>query len=312
MKIFITGGTGCIGQYVSALSAQRGHETLVLSREPNSYAPMAQMENITLVKGEMADYDLMRQYVAGCDAVIHIALGWGLSPSLMMQNDTAITANLMEISEKAGVKKFLYTSSVAAFGHALPDIDETYACMPIDIYGSTKAASDAYVIGFCKYYGDADNPEKPVTMKRNVIRPGYTFANPLYPGATVQKDTRFRDIASAVVKNEPIHLIKHDGTQFMSSEQIAEVYLAIIESDLNEEIFMALATNFMTWEQIARMTIAEYPETKAEIVLEDKGWNSSPNLYSVDKIKRTFGLEYDGTEEVKKHIRFSLEEAMRK
>ncbi|MCL2638852.1 MAG: NAD(P)-dependent oxidoreductase [Oscillospiraceae bacterium] len=309
MKVFITGGTGCIGQYVTLAVAERGHEVIVLSRTPDKYAPMLGMGNIKIVKGLMTDYELMKEYVKGCDAVISIALGWGNEPVSMLTNDTLATVNLLEIAEKANVGKFIFTSSTAAMGHNRPDMDETFCNMPLNLYSSTKAAIEAYVLGFSQYFPEAGQEAKKVTMKRNVIRPGYTYATPCFDGGTTQLDSRFRDIAKAVVNNEPIKITKHDGTQFLSAEQIGKAYAALLESDLNEEVFLALAANYVTWERVAEMALEEAPESTSKIELEDKGWDSTPMMYSVSKLKRVFGLEFTGEDEIRKHVKWNLEMA---
>jgi UDP-glucose 4-epimerase len=312
MKVFITGGTGCIGQYVTLAVAERGHEAVVLSRTPDKYAPMLEMGNIKIVKGLMTEYELMAKYAAGCDAVISIALGWGNQPVSMLTNDTLATVNLLEISEKAGVGKFIFTSSTAAMGHNRPDMDETYCNMPLNLYGSTKGAIEAYVLGFSQYFPEAGQEPKQVAMKRNVIRPGYTYATPCFPGGTTQLDSRFRDIADAVVNNQPVRLIKHDGTQFLSAGQIGKAYAALLESDLNEEVFLALAADYVTWERIARIALEEYPASASAIELEDKGWSSEPLLYNVSKMKRVFGLEFTGEDEIRQHVKWNLDMALKK
>jgi UDP-glucose 4-epimerase len=314
MKVFITGGTGCIGQYVTLAVAEAGHETVVLSRTPDKYAPMLGMGNgnISIAGGLMTDYDLMREYITGCDAVISIALGWGNEPVSMLTNDTLATVNLLEISEKANVKKFIFTSSTAAMGHNRPGMDETYCNMPLNLYSSTKAAIEAYVLGFSQYFPEAGQEPKKVTMKRNVIRPGYTYATPCFTGGTTQLDSRFRDIADAVVNNKPVKITKHDGTQFLSSGQIAKAYAALLESDLNEEVFLTLAADYVTWERIAEIALEEEPQSTSKIELEDKGWDSKPMMYSVAKMKKVFGLEFTGEEELRAHVKWNLEVAASK
>ncbi|MCL2628446.1 MAG: NAD(P)-dependent oxidoreductase [Oscillospiraceae bacterium] len=315
MKVFITGGTGAIGQYVTLEVANRGHEVFVLSRTPEKYAPMLKIPvsgggSIKIIKGLMTEFFLMEEYVKGMDAVISIALGWGNEPVSMLTNDTAATVNLLEISEKAGVGKFIFTSSTAAMGNCTPGINEMSCNKPTNLYGSTKSAIEAYVIGFSQYFPEAGKDPKMVSMKRNVIRPGYTFGTPCFPGGTVQLDPRFRDIAKAVVNNEPVKLTKHDGTQFLSGAQIAKVYADLLESDLNEEVFLALAADFITWERIAEIALEEYPKSTSVIEAEDKGWDSTPSLYGVDKIKTVFGLEFRGEDEVRAHMKWSLEDAL--
>jgi UDP-glucose 4-epimerase len=310
MKVFITGGTGAIGQYVTLAVAEKGHEAVVLSRTPDKYSPMLKMGkpgSIRIVEGKITDYPLMAEYVKGCDAVISIALGWGNEPVSMLENDTAATVNLLEIAEKAGVERFIFTSSTAAMGHNRPDMDETFCSMPLNLYSSTKAAIEAYVLGFSQYFPEAGGEPRKVMMKRNVIRPGYTYANPCFPGGTTQADTRFRDIAEAVVNNKPVNVTKNDGTQFISAGQIAGLYAALLESDLNEEVFLALAVDHVMWERVAQIALEEYPGSTSVIEAADKGWGDSPMKYNVGKMKRVFGLEFSGEAEIREHIKWCLQ-----
>jgi UDP-glucose 4-epimerase len=306
VKVFITGGTGNIGQYVTLAVVANGHEAVVLSRDPEKYPSIG--KKAKLVKGLITDYDLLADYVKGCDAVIHIALGWGNEPVSMLTNDTAATVNLLEISEKAGVQKFIYTSSTAAMGHMRNGMDETAVNLPIDIYGSTKSASEAYVLGFTKYYGS----DKKVTMKRNIIRPGYTYSSPPFPDGSTQSDTRFRDIAEAVVNSKPVNLTKYDGTQFISSGEIAQLYVKLLESDKDGEIYLALGNIFTSWEQIAKTAIELFPESKSEIVFKDLNWSAEPVLYNVKKMERDYGFSFDSQSDLREHIKWNIDKAIEK
>jgi UDP-glucose 4-epimerase len=306
MKIFITGGTGNIGQFVTLEAINNGHEAIVLSRNPEKYPSLA--KKAKLVKGTITDYALLADYIKGCDAIIHIALGWGNEPVSMLVNDTAATVNLLEISEKAGVERFIYTSSTAAMGRMRNGMDETVMNLPLDIYGSTKSASEAYCLGFSKYYGS----DKKVTMRRNIIRPGYTYSTPPFPDGSSQSDIRFKNIADAVVNNKPVELTKYDGTQFISSPEIARLYIKLIESGKNEEIYLALGNVFTKWEQIAKIALEYCPESKSEITLNDLGWGKEPLLFNVKKMERDFGLSFDSQKDLREHIKWNIDEAVKR
>ncbi|MCL1789541.1 MAG: NAD(P)-dependent oxidoreductase [Oscillospiraceae bacterium] len=313
MKIFITGGAGNIGQYVTIAAAEKGHDVLVLSRTPEKYSGLTEMNpRISIVQGFINEYEKIGKYVEDCDAVIHIALGWGNEPITMCMEDTVPTINLMEISEKAGVEKFIYTSSTAVLGHYEPDMEESLAVSPTGLYGSTKAAGEAYVLGFREYGAEAGTIGEEVTMNRNIIRPGYTFSNPPYSGGSSQLDRRFRDITDAIVKGYPIQLVKNDGTQFLSAEQIAKVYMALLESDLNGEIFFALGDTYITWERIAQIALEEHPDSRSTIELYDKGYGETPMMFSVKKMKEVLGLEFTGEDAVRKHVKWNLEQSLEK
>ena len=75
MKVFYTGRTGNIGQYVTLVAVAAGHEAVVLSRNLEKYLSLA--KKAALVKGEITYFKLLTEYIKNRDAVIHVALGLG-------------------------------------------------------------------------------------------------------------------------------------------------------------------------------------------------------------------------------------------
>jgi len=309
MKIFVTGGTGNIGQYVTKALLEAGHEIVLLTRTPERIPGYLTMENVTVVRGNILDLEIMGEALQGCDAVVHIALGWGNDPVEMLDHDTRVTAFLMDAAEKAGVKNFVYTSSTAAMGPLRDGMDETALLIPGDLYGSTKASTEMYLLGFNQYYDGQGVYGKKTTLRRNIIRPGYTFSNPAIEGGASQSDVRFKQIAEAVLKNEPITVNVMDGTQFISSRQIAELYVKLVESDLNKECFLALGTKFVSWGDIARIAKELVLESTSEII--EVGEKKTPSYYGVGKMERVFGLRFDGDEDLRDHIAWNIERARR-
>jgi UDP-glucose 4-epimerase len=159
----------------------------------------------------------------------------------MLQTDTTATVSLLEQCLSAKVERFLYTSSTAALGGFSARMDETTPVCPSDYYGATKAACEAYVMAV----GAQTN------MRCNVIRPGYTFGNPVVEGAPTQPDRRFESIAKLAVAGEEIRLKAGDGTQFVWAGDLATLYLAVLEADRSREIYFGLATPFVTWQSLA-------------------------------------------------------------
>ena len=307
MKIFITGGTGNIGQYVTQALLQAGHSLVAYTRTPGRTPELTKQPNLTLIEGNILDLERMGNALPGCDALIHIALGWGNTPVEMLEHDTKVTAFLLEAAEKANVQRFIYTSSTAAVGYLHDGLDETACCRPTDLYGATKAASEAYLLGFRQFYTGQGRYGEKVKLRRNIIRPGYTFSNPAYEGGASQSDIRFRDIARAVLKGENLELSQNDGTQFLSSEQIAQVYLKLVESDHNEEIILALGSVFTSWADIARMALSHVPNSRSRIISPKDEVPSNRPMYSVAKMQSLLGLQFDATEALNEHMRWNVE-----
>jgi Nucleoside-diphosphate-sugar epimerases len=305
VKLFLTGGTGFIGHFVAKEFLELGHSLRILARNPSKIPSLAAHKNVEMLGAGLLDSEAIKKGLEGCDACVHIALGWGETPLSMLANDTAATVQLLEFAAQSGCKKFIYTSSTAAFGKIRNNASESMVCMPQDLYGSTKLAGEAYVLGFSKGYGENFTS---VEMKRNVIRPGYTFGHLAFPDGITQPDRRFFNITKAVKENLTVHLTKHDGTQFIHASQLAKLYTAVLESDLNEEVFFGLGTEWLSWKSIAERAIAMCPGTKAIIEEEDKGWGREPCLFSLEKMEKYFGLKFNGNDFIDEHIRWNLQQ----
>ncbi|NLO23714.1 MAG: NAD(P)-dependent oxidoreductase [Fibrobacter sp.] len=304
MRVFLTGGTGFIGHYVAKELLDKGHELVIATRHPDKIPSLKEHDKVTMIESSLLDFESLAKGLEGADACIHIALGWGETPLSMLENDTRATVKLLELAALAGCQKFIYTSSTAAMGKMRSVMNETIANLPIDLYGATKSAGEAFVLGFKQGYGK-HFPQ--VQMTRNVIRPGYTFGNPAFEDGCTQPDRRFLNIARAFKENKDIEIIKNDGTQFIHASQQAKLYLSILESDLNEEVFLGLSTEWVGWKQIAEKMREYYPNSTSKIIETDLGWSDKPMLYSVEKIARIFNLSFDNSSFINEHIRYWTE-----
>jgi len=294
MKIFLTGGTGFIGHFVAKEFLERGHFLKIFARNPQKIPSLSCHKNVEMLCGDLLDGKAIEKGLEGCSACVHIALGWGETPLEMLAKDTTATVQILELALKAGCEKFIYTSSTAALGKIRHHSNEEMVCKPLDLYGATKAAGEAYVLGIGS------------KMKRNIIRPGYTFGHLAFPDGISQPDRRFFNIAKAVKENGVVHLTKYDGTQFIHASQLAKLYLAVLESNLSEEVFFGLGTEWISWKSIAERAIAMNPGTKAVIEEEDKGWSSNPYLFSLEKIDKFFGLKFNGNDFIDEHIKWNF------
>jgi UDP-glucose 4-epimerase len=298
MKIFLTGGSGFIGHWVVKELLAQGHELHLLVRNPSKIPSLKTTPGIVVIEGTLYDQTIMEKALKFADACVHIALGWGETPTTMLEKDTAVTAFLMEKAEEAGVKQFLYTSSTAAVGEFRPHMTESIDPRPMDLYGGTKAASEAYLLGFAAK----------AKMRCNIIRPGYTFGNPAFEDGVTQPDKRFKEIVAAAKKNEPITVTKYDGTQFIWAGDLAKLYGAVLKSSLNRRIFFGLSNEFVTWTAVARKAV-EITGSHSEIEVVDKGWDEKPMLFDMSLIKKEFGLAFTASAEITNHLEYFAKRA---
>jgi dihydroflavonol-4-reductase len=118
MKAFVTGGTGFVGNAVVWKLLEAGHQVRVLVR-PQSDARQLDSLTIERIAGGLGDLEALREGVAGCDWVFHVAAlysYWGHSWDDFYRSNVEGTRNILEAAREAGVSRVVYTSSIAALG----------------------------------------------------------------------------------------------------------------------------------------------------------------------------------------------------
>jgi UDP-glucose 4-epimerase len=294
MKIFMTGATGFIGSHVAYRLLEAGHELVVIARNPDKTPSLSAHPRVRRVQGTLYEYALIREQLEGCEACVHVALGWGDAPLSMLETDTRATVSLLEACAQRGVKHFIYTSSTATLGGFWSRMSEADPVRPSDYYGATKAASEAYVMAV----GAKTN------MRCNVIRPGYTFGNPVVEGAPTQPDRRFNDIVALALRGQEIRLKKGDGTQFVWAGDLARLYQAVLDSNRAREVYFGLATPFVTWQAVAEEAV-RLTGSKSQVSVE--GEPGPPNLFDLSKIREHFGLEFGSAEHITAHLKYLIQ-----
>lgn len=71
MKVLVTGGAGFIGSHLVEALLQRGHQVCVLDNLSSGQRENLAGLAIDLVVGDIRDWDIVQQAVAGCDLIFH-------------------------------------------------------------------------------------------------------------------------------------------------------------------------------------------------------------------------------------------------
>src|SRR5258708_710653 len=77
------------------------------------------MDDVEVVVGDLRDSSSLERAVAGCGLVFHVAADyrlWAKDSSELYRSNVDGTRNLMEAARKAGVERFVYTSTVGCIG----------------------------------------------------------------------------------------------------------------------------------------------------------------------------------------------------
>ena len=118
MKTLITGASGFVGSAVLRQLIQAGHTVRALLR-PNSDRRNLEGLTVDIVTGDLTDPASLSPALAGCDNLFHVAADyrlWVPKPNEMYENNVGGTRHLMLAAAEAGIKRIVYTSSVATLG----------------------------------------------------------------------------------------------------------------------------------------------------------------------------------------------------
>ena len=118
MKAFVTGATGFLGSHVARALAGQGAELRLLVR-PTSRTGNIDGLSAERVTGDLGDFDLLRRAMSGCELVFHVAADyrlWTREPQAMYRSNVEGTRAILKAAQEAGVRRVVYTSSVATMG----------------------------------------------------------------------------------------------------------------------------------------------------------------------------------------------------
>lgn len=149
-KVLVTGGAGFIGGHLARVLVDQGVEVVVLDNfRTGAPANLADLP-VRLVRACITDREQVREAVAGCEAVFHLAALVSV-PESMERTDECVRLNVtgllivMEEAAKAGVGKFVLSSSAAIYGDdpVVPKL-ETMSPAPKSPYAITKLDGEYY------------------------------------------------------------------------------------------------------------------------------------------------------------------------
>jgi dihydroflavonol-4-reductase len=150
ITIAITGSTGHLGTAVIPLLISKGYRlrALVYKQEPT-------FDSLSLqtVNGSLSDIISLNELVKGCDVVIHCAA----KISLNSNRDTSLyetnlngTRNIFDAARKAGVRRFIYISSIHVYNQLTADgsLDEESPFCPekAPLYDQSKRDAQQFVL----------------------------------------------------------------------------------------------------------------------------------------------------------------------
>ncbi|MFA6988615.1 MAG: NAD-dependent epimerase/dehydratase family protein [Candidatus Gastranaerophilaceae bacterium] len=228
MAVLITGGCGFIGSHITDLFIENDYEVIIVDDFSSG------TKNFLNEKAKIYQLDIQSKNVEDIfkentiDYVIHLAAQASVSVSNKNPIFDACTnivgsLNLIELSKKYNVKKFIVASTAAVYGmpEYLP-VDEKHPVNPMSNYGLSKLTMEKYLI---------------LSNLDYII---FRYSNVYGPRQNPHGEAGVISIFLDKMKRQEFIEIHGDGEQtrdFIFVQDIARANLLAIQSNIKNEIF---------------------------------------------------------------------------
>jgi UDP-glucose 4-epimerase len=301
-RFVLTGGASLIGSHVAdRLLAEGAREVVLLDNfalgTPETVAHLSGDARVKLIRGDILRINELYDAFKGADGVFAIAgfltLPLSQNPPLGLAVNVEGQVNTFEACRYAGVKKVVFSSSIAAYGEPEGDavIDESFPANLASyqpgsmLYSCTKLIGEA----LCKLYS-AKHGVDGVALRYATVygeRQHYRGVNALYIIQNYDK----------IMRGEP-PVLPGDGSEVHDYIHVADVARANVmamASDVTGEVFNAVTGVETTVKRIAEIVLEVTGSDLQPVYADDAGAvkaTSSPSLkLSREKIKAMIGWE---------------------
>lgn len=117
--VVVIGGTGFIGRNLTRLLVARGHDVRVLSRgRTGPFDDIA--DHVETVPVSLRDLEGLTKAMQGIDVVFNLAKSVDKTWEAALENDVGTTLRVAEAALAAGVKRLIYTGTIASYDMSDP------------------------------------------------------------------------------------------------------------------------------------------------------------------------------------------------
>ncbi len=277
-NLMVIGGGGYVGAVLVPKLLQRGYRVKVYDLfiyGEQVFDAVKDDPNLTLVKGDVRDLELLERELAGTEAIIHLACisndpSFELDPELGKSINYDCFEPLVKAAKAAGVRRFVYASSSSVYGiKECDDVTEEMELEPLTDYSKFKAMCEEVLPGY------ADDEFVCLVLRPATVC-GYSPRQRL-------------DLIVNILTNHAVNrrkIIVNGGDQKRPNihiEDVTDLYLQSLEyadEQINGKVFNAGYDNFPVRE-LARQ-VKEIVGSDIEIITEP---TDDPRSYHISSVR---------------------------
>lgn len=253
MHILITGGLGFIGHNLADFLSNF-YKVTIFDNFTNSNSNLIdnfKQKNLSIIKGDVLDYDLLCQSLSDVDCVIHLAAQIDVQKSIKDPDETFEinvhgTENLLNACLKNNICKIIAASSAAVFGNPLTlPLNENSSLNPISPYGKSKMLMEEKIYDF--------------SLQNNINSICLRFFNIYGKNQSLAYAGVITNFLQKIVQNEPLTIFG-EGNQTRDFIAVEDVLSAIHCSILNMDgkfgkIYNVGTGNSITINKLAKLML---------------------------------------------------------
>lgn len=288
MKVLVTGNLGYVGQVLTTRLIKKNFD--VIGCDTGFY--QHHLQNIVnseiTIKKDIRDIN--ESDLKDCSAILHLAalsndpLG-EINSSLTHEINFLATVHLAQMAKKAGVERFIYSSSCSTYGVNDETVNEHSSLAPITAYAKSKVQSE---IELLKMKNDHFHP----IILRNATAYGFS--------QSLRLDIVVNNLTASAYSTGSVKLLS-DGTSWrplIHVEDMAKAFILCLNADISKisgEVFnVGSNSENYTVKQIAKTVNEIIPNSKIEYT-DDASKDSRSYRVNFDKINKILGFTNDWT-----------------
>ncbi|MEW7290135.1 NAD-dependent epimerase/dehydratase family protein [Aquimarina sp. 2304DJ70-9] len=218
MTIFVTGGSGFVGQNIIPILIEKGHTIYALARSEKSAKKVEELGAISVLDNLVSLSKNTEEALSYCDCVVHSAayMNFTYDTKTFYDINVKATEHLLSLSKENGVHKFIYISAAPVIAGSpiinAKEIDAGFE-LPKALYPKTKAIAERKVL--------AENSKSFTTIS---LRPPAIWGN---------NNHHYEEIFARAIEGKWKWLGK--GDQILSTIHIKNLGNAILASLVSEK-----------------------------------------------------------------------------
>ncbi len=266
-NVLVTGANGFLGAALCKRLMSMDKTVVGLVRDRNYKSRRDVLDHISVVYGDLRDYDVVRYAVSKyeIDTIFHLGAITILKmatydPKTCYQVNIMGTVNVLEAARECGhVSKIVVASSDKAYGnHDILPYKEDMSLLASDPYSTSKSCEDLIAQSYAYTY----DLNTSILRSGNIFGPGDLNKSRIIPGSILRILDGERPVIYSGVGNYK--------REFMYIDDVIDGYLYVQDRGLKGEAYNVGGSGFQTIFDTVRMIIEEMGvDLEAEILEKD-------------------------------------------